>query len=328
MTSVLVYGFYGHGNTGDQLFEDAFKIIFPKLSFTFTNHITTDQITMADAVFFGGGSFLYVPPNIDADAVVLLHKKPILYIGVGIETTICYEHRDLLKKALLIAPRTIKNNLSLLQSLSNNIFPIIDLVYSLSPEDKQIQKPNSVLILPNISTVPIYSAPYWKHISWQHFKFEFAQFIDELIDMNYKPQFFAMQQYHIEHDNWVAQEIINQMSHRSTDLIIAEPKINFTEFQYVITQRFHGTILSEINEIPYMCIYHSDKLKDEDYNIGEFVSFFNCSKQSLFDHFFEIHSKIVIKAPMKEHIFEALKSKVYALLEQKCQSTPELKTII
>src|SRR5271156_1919935 len=115
MTSVLVYGFYNHGNYGDELFKDAFKLIFPELNFTFTDRITVDQLSVADAVFFGGGSFLYDPPSIEGDAVILLHKKPIFYIGVGIETNICAEHRDLLKKALLVAPRTINNNLSLLQ---------------------------------------------------------------------------------------------------------------------------------------------------------------------------------------------------------------------
>lgn len=326
MTSVLVYGFYGHENSGDELFKDAFKTIFPDLTFTFTDRITTAQISSADAVFFGGGSFLYAPPNIEAAAISILHKLPIFYIGVGIETSICQEHQDLIRRAVLIAPRTTHSNLSLLQSLSNKIFPIIDLVYALPPSEKKTLKQNSVLLLPNISAVPTYDAPHWKHISWDHFKFEFAQFIDQLIDFHYYPQFFAMQQNSKEHDNWAAQEIINQMRHRNSDLISSSLNINFTEYEYVITQRFHGIVLSEINDTPYMCIHHSDKLKIEEYNTGIFVSLFDCSKQSLFDQFQKIQQKNSPKTRIELNIFEALKNKVYEHLDTQCLNTLESKT--
>jgi hypothetical protein len=326
MTSVLVYGFYNnHSNKGDELFKKAFKIIFPELSFTFTDRITVAQLLVADAVFFGGGSFLYAPPSVEGAASVLLRKKPIFYIGVGIETAICAEHRDLIKKALLVAPRTAQNHMVLLQELSENIHPIPDLLYSLPPQKKKITKPNSILILPNISTVPTHEAPHWKHISWEHFKFEFAQFIDVLIDMHYQPAFFAMQQHSNENDTWVAHEIMNSMRHRSSDMILSQKDINFTEFECIITQRMHGIVLAELNNIPYMCIHHSDKLKKEQYNIGEFMSFFHCSKDSLFDTFYEMQKKNATKTRIELNTFETLKEKIYACLDIQCQNTPESK---
>jgi hypothetical protein len=75
--NVLVYGFYGKGNLGDDLFERAFCHLWPGISFSFTNEITRKHIDDFDVIFFGGGSFLYAPVNLQNNVSLndLLSKK-------------------------------------------------------------------------------------------------------------------------------------------------------------------------------------------------------------------------------------------------------------
>jgi hypothetical protein len=37
--NILVYGWYNHSNLGDDLFEDAFKNLFPDYNFKFQDYI-------------------------------------------------------------------------------------------------------------------------------------------------------------------------------------------------------------------------------------------------------------------------------------------------
>ena len=61
---ILVYGWYHKNNIGDDLFVEAFNHLFPNFDFTFTDVLHSHLIKEADAIFFGGGSFLYDPPYV------------------------------------------------------------------------------------------------------------------------------------------------------------------------------------------------------------------------------------------------------------------------
>lgn len=264
--TILVYGWYNQSNLGDDLFMSAFKHLFPEYNFVFTSHITTAQLQNISAVFIGGGSFLNEPMNASNEAMNILLKKKIFYIGIGIETNIHPHHLTLMKVAKLIAARN-DDNLKSVCSINSNTIVIPDLVYSLTPSFSQKKIDQSILIFPNIVVVPKWSDPHWKHAAWDYFKTEFAQFLDELIEQECSIKFFPMCTNYEQNDNNAAIEIINRMSHRSGNYLLDKQiEINsvtetISQYSAVITQRYHGIILSHMSKVPCLSLYHHDKLK-------------------------------------------------------------------
>src|SRR5512135_2835712 len=104
---VLVYGWYHKFNIGDELFIDCFKKLFPNFDFVFVDQIKSQSLDGIDAVFFGGGSFLGAQPNISNEALEILKKKPVFYLGVGIEHSIHPTHIELLRLSRFNAIRSI-----------------------------------------------------------------------------------------------------------------------------------------------------------------------------------------------------------------------------
>ena len=283
---VLVFGYYNKKNAGDDFFVEAFQALFPSTSFIFTDRITSSQLNEVKTVIFGGGSFLDNKLVIDDDALPLLFKKDILYIGVGLETQIDTIHKQLLQQAKLIAVRNKHSN-----SLQfSNIIYIPDLVYAL-PKLFTYQPNKNVLILPNFATVPQYDSPQWQYIAWEFFKLEFAQFLDYLIEKGYNINFFGLSQNHKNNDLYAATEIVNKMRRRNDrNIVLDESNYSsvselFSKFGFVISQKYHGYILAEIINIPYISIYHHDKLKESYFDKGQFISYFGLNKQNLIDSF-------------------------------------------
>src|SRR4029077_8471427 len=147
MVSVLVYGWYEHENLGDQLFKLAFQKLFPAISFTFVDQIKLDALKGANAVFIGGGSFLFSDPNISQECFNLLKTKHIFYIGVGVETDIHPIHIELMRIAKLIAIRS-DAGLNKVKPLNSNVIVIPDIVYCLDFEKRFKPIEKSVLIIP------------------------------------------------------------------------------------------------------------------------------------------------------------------------------------
>ena len=140
MKNILVYCWCYKQNIGDQLFIEAFKKIFD-YNFTFTDHIKPHHLNNIDAVFFGGGSFLLGKPDITDAALELIKKKPIFYIGVGVESEVHPIHLDLMKVAKLIATRS-SDKIDFLKTINKNAFFVPDIVYSLSNDKVLLNKNN------------------------------------------------------------------------------------------------------------------------------------------------------------------------------------------
>jgi polysaccharide pyruvyl transferase WcaK-like protein len=324
MPTVLIYGWYHQGNVGDDLFMQAFKKIFPPyFEFIFVNNIKISDLQKSLFVFFGGGSFLNQAPLVQKEAWVLLKKKKIFYIGVGGETAIHPQHEELIKLSKLIVTRT-NDYVDKLKELNSNVMFLPDLVFSLQNQivlSKKIDK--SILIMPNIATVPKYSDPHWKHAAWNYFKTEFAQFCDWLVENHYKINFFSMCRNSQLDDYGAAIEIINAMNKRNYNYhlihemndIESVTKI-ISQYQFVITQRYHGIILSEMLNIPYLSIYHHDKLKTTYPNTYESISYYGLNKQVLFDKFNSYYNtKYAPILPIEANIFDSLQQQVLPLLE-------------
>lgn len=318
---VLVYGWYHQLNIGDDLFIDAFRNLFPDFDFVFCDNVKATHLDGIDAVFIGGGSFLLGKPQITEEALQIIKTKPIFYIGVGVESTIHPIHMELIRLAKLIATRT-PNQVERLKAINPNTMWIPDLVYSLQYSVKQSPKFNrSVLVMPNLSVVPDHINSHWMHASWGHFKSEFAQYLDVLVKEGYKLNFLSMCRANQINDDWAAGEIISHMAHRNNYLIKEQPvgieqvTSIISQYSLIITQRFHGIVLAEMTKVPYIALYHHDKLKETQPRQGTFLSYYNCSKQLLIDSFDStIKMKFEALLPIESDIYKTLVERVMGLL--------------
>lgn len=318
---VLVYGWYHKLNIGDELFMECFRKLFPQFDFVFVDNIKSESLNGIDAVFFGGGSFLGARPNISNDALEILKKKPIFYIGVGVESEVHPTHIELISLARLVAIRSI-DQIDKISFFNPNTIWIPDLVYCLQDDIFISDKKNrSVLVMPNISVVPHHLDPYWKHASWNHFKSELGQTLDVLIEHGYMPHFFAMCQGKKDNDNWASGELIGHMTHRDQYIIdeypvgIKDTTALVSKYNLIITQRFHGIVLSEMTKTPYIAIHHHDKLRFSSPRRGAFISYYNSSKQLLLDSFeHTMKMKFTDSLPIESNIFETLSQKVISLI--------------
>lgn len=263
---ILVFGFYGRNNLGDELFKEAFINLFPTLSFKFVSELNLSDIEEASAIFFGGGSFLSHSPRLSDVALTQIKKKPIFYLGVGSETQIDPQHQQLMSVAKLIAVRN--KEIAKIRRLNPNTMAIPDLVYLLSRHlTLPIRAPSQdILFIPNTYVVPLYLDAHWKHASWNYFKSEISQVLDELSQKQIKTHFFPMSSNHKLNDHWAAIEILNQTQSKSDQLLLP-PITNFenviqlfSQYKLIITQRYHGAILAQIAQVPHLIISHHDKL--------------------------------------------------------------------
>lgn len=301
MKKVLVYGFYKkeqgyNGNLGDQLFIEAFREIFPEIEFKFVDGITITNMQGIDAIFFGGGSFLNIKPNFSESILSDVDNKKVFYLGVGGETEIHPWHTKLLFNARLIACRSENyDHLTNLRKYNPKVMYCPDLVYGLYNKLKDIQllpKNKSVLILPCAYLISKYNDPLWKHSSWEQFKVEFSQMVEYLIKNGYKINFFPLGQSEQVNDINAAIEIINKMT-ANKNYILNNPSINnfsklitlFSSHQLVITQRFHGSILSHMAKTNCINIHHHDKMKAINIKNIENLSYYGLSKDSLIKAF-------------------------------------------
>src|SRR5271154_6998437 len=78
---LLIHGWYGHQNIGDEAFRDSFRALFPEPEYTlkFTDQIPKDT-SKYDALVVGGGSFLDQPIWRINEVQI-----PIAFVGVGLD---------------------------------------------------------------------------------------------------------------------------------------------------------------------------------------------------------------------------------------------------
>lgn len=287
---ILVYGWYHQSNLGDDLFVEAFEKLWPEYEFTFTNSITLSQIKKSQVIVFGGGSFLDCPIQCESGVMGEITKKPILYVGIGLETSIHEDHKYLIQKSRLVASRNNPRNI-----IFDNHIAMPDLVYSLHGIDSGFKgiREKSILVLPNVSVLPTRADQQWKHASWSYFKSEFSQFLDEMIDSGYNVRMFPMCRDNKLDDTWAASEIISNMIYRERSILTQE-SINgfdgiinfFSRFSFIITQRLHGAILSKMAGVPHIVISHHDKL-----NSPESLSYYGLTKRGLHESFQRFESR-------------------------------------
>lgn len=281
---ILVWGFYFKGNLGDNLFIDSFKYLFPEYDFIFTDEITISHLNDVEAVFLGGGSFLAETLKASPEAFKRLLTMKIFYLGVGCETNIDARHQELIKKAEVIAVRT-EQNINKIKSLTDKWMVIPDLVYALPNQNETKSRNKSLLYIPNILVVPKWNEPHWKHASWNYFKSEMIQSIDQLIKDDWEIDFLPFCDNNYLKDNYAAAELIAGSQTMTSKKIWNKPE-SFEEaikiigsYDKVVSQRFHGTILSHIANRNVLSLHHHDKLI---YGSNT-LSYYNFNKQTFLD---------------------------------------------
>jgi hypothetical protein len=123
-------------------------------------------------------------------------------------------------------------------------------------------------------------------------------------------------------DTWAAVEMIAHMENRDSRYLDYQPCLSIeditgmiSQHEIVVTQRFHGIVLSEMIRIPYISIYHHDKLKLAQPGEGCFLSYYNSSKQSYIDAFVRTSKmNFVSSLPIESTIFETFAKEVASLI--------------
>lgn len=284
MAAVLVYGWYGRGNAGDELMKRALVGMFrPRgLELSFVDRIGVQQLLDYDkpkgyvgGVIFGGGSILIDAPDVSPEALVLLltGEVPVFYIGVGFETEVHPVHRQLLAVARVVAARE--------RDIPDLAFSLPDTGIGLT------DPPRRLLVIPNAETVPTWQDPHWMHVAWERFKDEAAQAFDAMVDDNVSVSFLLMCSNPRLEDAWAAGELMARMRRRDC----VRPVFRLTHdvdalalvraHRAVLTQRYHGIILSEMAGVPYVSIDHHDKLKNARPSRGLHLPFHGACKDDL-----------------------------------------------
>jgi polysaccharide pyruvyl transferase WcaK-like protein len=318
--NILVYGYYGPDkrNAGDMLFTEAFKKLFPEYTFTFTDIITKANLDKVHAVFIGGGSMLDGVPSIEENAIDTLRSTPLFYIGVGADTDIHDQHNALMKIAKLICIRTPKD-IDKVRAINPNVMAAPDLTYSLAGEVIGRHIAKTVLVVPNCHLLPRHSSKLWEKIRWDLFKNEISQALDILVERDYTVRFYGMDQSATMMDEWAAQEIINSMENRNSNYIIRNYYGSkslmelFKSFEFVITSRYHGVMLSELAETPYISIAHHSKLMGAGYRAGCFLTMAEASKDRLLKGVETLNTQV--KADIQPSDFAELRKRVKDILE-------------
>ncbi len=286
---ILVYGFFKKLNIGDNLFIEAYRKLFPEYQFTFTEKITEELFAANDALFLGGGSFLDGQPNVTRELLEKLPSKPIIYLGVGAETSIHLWHKYLLQKAKLVCIRS-EQAFDKIKALNSNTICAPDLVYALlGTGGVQPKKAKSVLFLPNSHTVSKWNDAAWKYTAWEYFKSEFAQTLETLCEQGYTIDVLPMCHNSRHKDDFAAIEIINKMIKGKINVLpfqehdFASISKIVSSYELVISQRYHGLVIADMIKTPCINLHHHDKLKQFSGTFTKNLDYYRMSKSSILD---------------------------------------------
>lgn len=287
---ILVLGFYDKGNIGDELFKKAFVNLFPNSSLKFVSTLSEVDVTNSEGVILGGGSFLGGKISGSSKALENLKTKPVFYFGVGVEAHIDPQHLELLSLAKLIVIRN-PDGLDKIRKINPSVICLPDIVYSLSGKPETFFQQNKVLIVTNSLVVPKVKDPYWKHASWQYFKSEFSQFLDCLVSDGYHLDFLSMCDNPVNKDFYATIEILNSMTSISKNVGFVDANPDnvidlFAQYPTIVTQRFHGIVLSQMNNRKTISIAHHDKLHSSYPFNGRSLSYYGLTKNQLLSSFY------------------------------------------
>lgn len=278
MAKLLVYGWYGHENLGDELMAEALRQILPDDDLRFVDTLDFNVVQGADAILVGGGSFLYAPMRMKGEGVLgAIASKPIVYVGVGSETDVHEHHAKWLSKSVAAFTRSKKPS-EAWRKAAPHYQTLPDLTMCL--DAKRNATPMSakrLLYVPNAELVPTRSAPAYKKPAWEYFKSEISQAFDALIEDGWTITTAPFSDASGMRDQWAAFEV-TAMCDKRWKVQSLEPSwmkggYKRKEFSFesvvneycrhsvVLTQRFHGAVIAQATQTPCVVVHHVDKLE-------------------------------------------------------------------
>ena len=143
-----------------------------------------------------------------------------------------------------------------------------------------------------------------------------------MIEEDYTVNFFQFCQALKMHDQWAAYELLSLMNRRDNVFVLQEDhsKIGaasqlLSQYSVVITQRYHGIVLSEMTQTPYISLYHHDKLKPSHSNNGKFISYYGLSKRDMINAFnLSLKIDFANSLPIESNTFKTFSEKVIGLI--------------
>lgn len=272
---------------GDNLFIEAYQELFPEYQLTFTEKITDELFEAHDALFLGGGSFLDGPPNCSRELLEKLPSKPMIYLGVGAETSIHLWHKFLLQKARLVCIRS-QHSVDKIKLLNANTIFCPDLVYALGNKiQPQPKKAKSILFMPNAHVISKWNDAAWKHTAWEYFKSEFSQTLEVLLEQGHSIDVLPMCHNSRHKDEFTAIEIINKMTNGKITILpfkehdFASLSNIVSSYELIISQRYHGLVISDMVKIPCINLHHHDKLKEFSAPLTKNIDYYRTSKSAI-----------------------------------------------
>lgn len=251
---VIVVGWYGHKNLGDEAFKASFQYLWQDFDLTFLDYVPAD-VNQYDASIVGAGSFLDQPVKGIASI-----RIPTAFVGVGI-TRVHPENQSTLERAKVVVTR---NHVAL--SVPTLYAPDMVFAQKLATDS---QRRKVITVLMNNHFTPRPKALEWQLRSWDWFCTEFAQAADRMIDATgCQLEFLPMCTNKFEDDRRCAGYVIDRMYNKAK-VITCYAELNSQQFvrrietsQLVITQRFHGMVYSVMSRTPFIAISGHDKIRD------------------------------------------------------------------
>lgn len=263
---VLVFGWYGQQNIGDEAFCDSFHSLFPEYHFTFVSRIPK-SLKGFDAMMVGGGSFL--DQSIPGWERV---NVPLAFVGVGL-SNIHPDNQPALDRARIVVARN-----------KSAYRHVPDLVFAQPAPERQ--KPDRICVLLNNHFSPSPGAPEWKIPAWDWFCVEFAQTCDRLIDQYQCPVWFVpMCTAPGIDDRRAAAYVVDRMRRKNQAVHVQQPMSRdqvaeqIASSHLVLSQRFHGLVFSILSGVPFIAISGHSKIENlvEELQYGGIVNYYGYS---------------------------------------------------
>lgn len=284
-----MYGWYGHSNVGDELMAEALRRILVGHELKFVSYIKNSDLADVDLVIVGGGSFLSFPLKMDGAAFASIGKKPIVYVGVGAETEVHSEQTWHIQRASAVFVRSTPSES--FTSVRTDAILMPDLSLALQTTSF-VKRPNrQILFIPNAQVLPTRTSPNWERASWDYFKSEAAQALDELIVAGWKVTMAPFCDDANRRDSWACAELIAHCSERHKihcldaswygDAAFEKVRPAFDAASVIVTQRYHGAVIAQSTGAPCVVVHHHDKLARIDSTVAKLVPYYGVQKNAL-----------------------------------------------
>lgn len=255
----------------------------------FVSYIKNSDLADVDLVIVGGGSFLSFPLKMDGAAFASIGKKPIVYVGVGAETEVHSEQTWHIQRASAVFVRSTPSES--FTSVRTDAILMPDLSLALQTTSF-VKRPNrQILFIPNAQVLPTRTSPNWERASWDYFKSEAAQALDELIVAGWKVTMAPFCDDANRRDSWACAELIAHCSERHKihcldaswygDAAFEKVRPAFDAASVIVTQRYHGAVIAQSTGAPCVVVHHHDKLARIDSTVAKLVPYYGVQKNAL-----------------------------------------------